>query len=195
MDYANRSRPPKKKPTAQKKTTKQTKRGASRQRNQKPVPWLVVAVAVALVAGLGWFLTSINGASEQGSTTPPPAAVIAPTDNVNGLPEKPEERWQYIEELENKEVEVDVPERELGPPKLMQCGSFRSSEDAQAMRANIAMVGLESQVRESNGNNGRWFRVILGPYESKRDAERDRHKLQRAQIFGCQIWNWNLDQL
>ena len=55
------------------------------------------------------------------------------------------------------------------------------------------MAGLESQVRSSEGKNGLWYRVILGPYETKRAAERDRHKLQRAKIYGCAIWNWNLD--
>ncbi|HAS15760.1 MAG TPA: cell division protein FtsN, partial [Idiomarina abyssalis] len=56
------------------------------------------------------------------------------------LPEKSAERWRYIEELESKEVEVDVPEREVGPPKLMQCGSFRQQADAERLRAQIAMA-------------------------------------------------------
>ncbi|NAW96105.1 cell division protein FtsN, partial [Vibrio sp. V42_P2S4T144] len=37
-----------------------------------------------------------------------------------------------------------------------------------------------------------WYRVVLGPYKFKRDAERDRHKLQRAKIEPCAIWKENL---
>src|SRR5690606_2303498 len=104
---------------------------------------------------------------------------------------KPEERWQYIEELENQEVIVDVPEREVGPPKLMQCGSFRNINDAEEMRATIAMIGLEAQIRTTEGSNGVWHRVILGPYEGRLAAATDRHKLQRGNVRRCQIWNWN----
>jgi len=195
MDYANRGRPPQKKKRATAK--KSPAKGRAAKSTSKPVPWLIIALAVLLIAAFAYFLVSIQG---QGRDAAPidesiPTADSSPAAPADLLPEKPQERWRYIEELENKEVEVDVPERELGPPKLMQCGSFRNQADAEGLRARIAMLGLESQVRESNGRNGRWFRVILGPYATKRDAERDRHKVQRASIFGCQIWNWNLDEL
>ena len=189
MDYANRK--PKKQPKrgAKKKPSSTGARGASRrQPESRQVPWLIIAVAIALIAAFTYGLVKINGSSESSEQAP----VIQPPPR-DLLPERTEERWQYIEELESKEVQVDVPERELGPPKLMQCGSFRQKPDAERLRAQIAMTGLESQIRGTTGSNGLWYRVILGPYETKRDAERDRHKLQRAQVFGCAIWNWNLD--
>lgn len=203
MDYANRGRPPKKKKPAAKGKAKSGKRGARSTKQSPAVPWSVVALAIVLVVGFAWFLTSIYGQAEQEghSVSAPPKLDIKtqPPTDADKVDTDIDPRWDYIEELENSEVQVDVPERELGPPKLMQCGSFRSQSDAEGLRARIAMVGLESQVRASEGtteaNRGTWHRVILGPYETKRDAERDRHKLQRAQIFGCQIWNWNLDQL
>lgn len=192
MDYANRGRPPQKKG---KKSAPKGRKPAGK-KSTASVPWGLIIIAGLVVAGFVWFLATISGKSE----TPPAviedsAPVVEAQPQVpaeSTLPELPDERWQYIEELENHEVQVDVPEREIGPPKLMQCGSFRREDDANTLKARIAMAGLESQVRESNGSNGRWFRVILGPYETKRDAERDRHKLQRVQVFNCQIWNWNL---
>jgi cell division protein FtsN len=45
-------------------------------------------------------------------------------------------------------------------------------------------------VRKSSGTNGIWYKVILGPYENKRAAERNKHTLQNAKINGCQIWLW-----
>ena len=51
---------------------------------------------------------------------------------------------------------------------------------------------FEAQVRPSEGSSGRWYRVIIGPYQSKRLAEKQRHTLQRAKINGCKIWLWNL---
>ena len=188
MDYANRKpKSPKRKPTKKKGNNKKQQRGAKPVTDRKPVPWFVVVIAVGLIALFTYILVQISGKSEQTEqpqVQPPPADL---------LPEKSAERWRYIEELESKEVEVDVPEREVGPPKLMQCGSFRQQSDAERLRAQIAMAGMESQMRATEGSNGFWYRVILGPYETKRDAERDRHKLQRNQVFGCAIWNWNID--
>ncbi|RUO76677.1 SPOR domain-containing protein [Pseudidiomarina taiwanensis] len=191
MDYANRGRPPQKKKPQKKRTSKSRAKAPAR----PAVPWWLVILAIVLVVALVLGLRFISGKGEQQAQQPsaqPLPQQQTTAEDSEALPEKPEERWQYIEELENFEVEVDVPERELGPPKLMQCGSFRREADAQTLKAQIAMVGLEAQVRATNGSNGLWYRVILGPYETKRDAERDRHKLQRAQVFGCQIWNWNL---
>ncbi|MDN7138025.1 SPOR domain-containing protein [Pseudidiomarina sp. 1ASP75-14] len=191
MDYANRKQPPKRKPG-------QTRRGAKAAAAQRKVPWAIVLLAVLLVAALVGGLRFIAGGKDAGDAnnsevtqqpvTETPASSTGPV--AAPMPKKPEERWQYIEELENLEVEVDVPERELGPPKLMQCGSFRKRADAERLRAAIALQGLESEIYPSNNNT--WYRVVLGPYETKRDAEAERHKLQRASIHGCQIWNWNL---
>ncbi|CAB0151430.1 Cell division protein FtsN [Pseudidiomarina piscicola] len=187
MDYANRKRPAKRKPAPQKRK--------SNAKSQRQVPWGVVVLAVLLVAALVGGLRFIAGGKSDEATPPAPQQATDTPDQsaevvAEPMPEKPQERWQYIEELENLEVEVDVPERELGPPKLMQCGSFRKQADAERLRAAIALQGLESKVYPSNNNT--WYRVVLGPYETKRDAEADRHKLQRARIHGCQIWNWNL---
>jgi len=196
MDYANRGRPPQKKKKPTRSKAKPAARGKAKASATRPqVPWLIVILAVALISLLAYFLVSIHGSADNPPATQAPTAAEQPVSDADRLPAKPEERWQYISELENGEVEVDVPERELGPPQLMQCGSFRSQTDAETLRARIAMVGLESLVKASDGSNGRWYRVILGPYETKRAAERDRHKLQRAQIFGCQIWRWNLNEL
>ncbi|RUO79923.1 cell division protein FtsN [Idiomarina tyrosinivorans] len=187
MDYANRGRP--QRPKKPKKGAKSNAKKASVAR--RPVPWLIVLLAIALIALFSYFLISINGEGDKHpATVTPPAAQTKPQQQ---LPEKPKERWQYIEALENKEVEVDVPERELGPPKLMQCGSFRQQTDAEQLKAQIAMVGLEAKIYPSDGDSGRWYRVVLGPYKTKRAAESERHKLQRNKIYGCAIWNWNLD--
>src|SRR5690554_575117 len=165
MDYANRKRPPKRTPP--KKNSKAAKKPA--------VSWWVVVLALVLVAGLAWFLFSISGKSQQGTTRVPdtsvPVGSSAPQTKIEPLPEQPQEPYQYIDELENREVIVDVPEREVGPPKLMQCGSFRRQGDAEELRAMIAMIGLEAQIRATQGSNGLWYRVILGPYTTKREAE------------------------
>ena len=76
-------------------------------------------------------------------------------------------------------------------PYQMQCGSFREQTQAEAMKAQIAFVGFGSEIRRTDGNNGVWYRVVLGPYESKRQATADRNRLRQQGINTCQIWNWS----
>ncbi len=70
----------------------------------------------------------------------------------------------------------------------MQCGSFRKRDQAEQLEARIAFTGLQAEVRETEGKNGLWYRVVLGPYQGKRSADRDRHLLQDNKIEGCRIW-------
>lgn len=106
------------------------------------------------------------------------------------MPPKPKEEWTYLDELENKHVEVDIPDvvATRAPQQYqLQCASFRQESQANQMKAVIAFQGLEAQVRQIEGTSGTWYKVILGPYERKRDAERKRHVLQNAGINGCQL--------
>ncbi|MCT7654773.1 SPOR domain-containing protein [Oceanimonas sp. NS1] len=61
----------------------------------------------------------------------------------------------------------------------MQCGSFRSSAQAEQLKARIAFQGLASEVKRSEGSNGIWYRVVMGPYDSKRKADQEKHKMGR----------------
>lgn len=188
-DYVSRGRPPqKKKPNNknnQRKQVKQSKQGAV-----ASFPIVRLVIVVALLIGFGVFLWSIkdNASTEVDTEIARP---VAPTEEA--LPELPEEEWEYIRTLPGYEVEVDVEAQEKSDKRyLMQCASFRTRAQAEEMKAKIAFQGLEALIRHSSGSNGDWFRVILGPYESKRDAEKAKHSLRKVNIATCQIWYWNL---
>ncbi|GAA3544172.1 SPOR domain-containing protein [Zobellella aerophila] len=184
-DYVRRSNRPR--PKRNSRTTGGSKRKAASQGLN--IPWLAVILAVLLAAGLGYLIYLVKGSAERkpadiNQTQAAPAA-------IDPLEQKPVEKWRYIEQLENKEIQVDVPvAEENSQPYLMQCGSFRSQSQAEQLKARIAFQGMESQVRRSDGSNGIWYRVILGPYQSKRQAEKDKHQLLRANVNHCAIWFW-----
>lgn len=207
VDYADKGKP-KRKQNKRKPTQARSQRGQGANRRgrkappaKRPLGLLAVAVLIIglFIVGLVWLKE--NNPQEQG-----PEAPILFTDNaeseptappaasLDALPEAPQERWQYIKELENHEVEVIVPEREEASRRLMQCGSFRDAGDAQELRAQIAMAGYESQVRRTESTqHGAWYRVILGPFDGLRPAQTVNNQLRRNNIHGCQIWHWNLD--
>ncbi|PIW59999.1 SPOR domain-containing protein [Shewanella sp. CG12_big_fil_rev_8_21_14_0_65_47_15] len=119
-----------------------------------------------------------------------PAIAVVPKKDPNALPPQPKEEWTYLNELENKHVEVDIPDvvASRTPQQYqLQCASFRQESQANQMKAVIAFQGLEAQVRQIEGTTGTWYKVALGPYETRREAERKRHVLQNAGINGCQI--------
>lgn len=50
----------------------------------------------------------------------------------------------------------------------MQSGSFRSKEDAERQRAQIAFQGLRASIQRINLDNGSiWYRVNVGPFTSR----------------------------
>jgi len=185
-DYVSRGKSP------QKKKPEGNKRAKSQAKNASPASFPIarLVIVVLLLIGFGVFLWSIkDNASSQVDTeiTRP----VAPTEEA--LPELPKEEWEYIRTLPGYEVEVDMTEQEKSDKRyLMQCASFRTRAQAEEMKAKIAFQGLEALIRHSSGSNGEWFRVILGPYESKRDAEKAKHSLRKVNIATCQIWYWNL---
>tara|TARA_B100002049_G_C16085590_1_gene379367 strand:+ start:4431 stop:4982 length:552 start_codon:yes stop_codon:yes gene_type:complete len=92
------------------------------------------------------------------------------------LPEKPVEKWQYIELLENMEVEVStvVRKKDKQAEYILWCGSFREKYRADNMAANIKEV-LPAYTVE----RGEWHIVNTKPFHGKRLGERIRHKLRR----------------
>ncbi len=128
------------------------------------------------------------------SQDPEPVAPVAVTPQnkpkpkpQKALPPPPEEKWDYVESLPNREVEVKAKEQVVSDiPYIMQCGAYKSEQQAEARKLDIAFQGINSKIRKKE--NSSWYRVVLGPYKLKRDAERDKHKLQRAKIEPCAIW-------
>lgn len=155
-------------------------------KSKQGFPFLALTIALLLSGFIGYFIFAVE--------KPEPVKVVTKpaVKKEESLPDKPQPKWQYEESLPSKEVLVDIPEEEVNTrPYQMQCGSFRKQDDAETLKARIAFQGLESTVKKATSKkSGVWYKVILGPYDRKRLAEKERHKLQRAKINGCQIWYW-----
>ena len=184
-DYVKASRPKSKNPPH-----RTSRNNSKAQTAASGKPWLLLTATALLIAGFIYFLWFLN---QQPAVKLPAEKPPSVTVKKDELPAKPtEEPYQYIKELENKEVKVEVAEQQQSAgPYQMQCGSFRVATQAEAMKAQIAFVGFSSEIRRTDGSNGVWYRVVLGPYESKRQATADRNRLRQQGINTCQIWNWS----
>ncbi len=71
-----------------------------------------------------------------------------------------------------------------GDPFLyfVQVGAFRTAEDAEAHRAKLSLMGIEARITEREQSGRQVFRVRLGPYEKKEEADRQKEKLEGSGV-------------
>lgn len=155
---------------------------------RKPFPAFLAITAIILVSGFSYGLWYIKKNADPKQVAQVQQKVVSPAQTKR-VPEKPRPP-EFIEEIKNHEIKVEVKEIKRQGPYQMQCGSFREYVQAEEMKAKMAFSGLIAEIRRTEGSNGVWYRVRLGPYESKRKAESDKNKLKRVHIIGCAIWGW-----
>lgn len=91
------------------------------------------------------------------------------------------------------EMEVQIPEKELAAERekkpsdntvyYLQVGSFRRFEDADRMRAQLALLSIETQIQRITVNDAQtWHRVRAGPYTSAREMDKIRTRLRGESI-------------
>lgn len=61
---------------------------------------------------------------------------------------------------------------------FVQAGAFRTPEDAEAQRAKLAMLGIDAQVSEREQSGRTVFRVRVGPFNQKAQADVTREQLE-----------------
>ncbi len=62
------------------------------------------------------------------------------------------------------EQQVKVIAEEEKPTTYLQAGAYREKDDAENMRAKLALLGIEAKIKEVKSQNGNLYRVHLGPY-------------------------------
>jgi cell division protein FtsN len=112
-------------------------------------------------------------------------------------PEIPKPRFDFYTLLPEQTIDVeDVPATVDPAPDVskppttpaaaesyvLQAGSFRQREDAERRRAELLLLGLEPTIEATDSDNGRWFRVYLGPYASHDAMSRARGLMANQNI-------------
>ena len=68
-------------------------------------------------------------------------------------------------------------------PFFLQAASFRHRDDADAMRARLLLEGMQVAVNPvPRPAGGTWHRVLVGPFETKRDMQRALSQLRTKDI-------------
>ena len=73
-------------------------------------------------------------------------------------------------------------DRKEGTSYLLQAGAFRSQDDADVMKARLALMGFEARVLNAEVNGQPVYRVRVGPYAQLDDMNRARAKLAQSGV-------------
>lgn len=146
------------------------------------------------------FVNKVQPAIAPSDSNQPPMALPGkPGDPV------PEKRFQFYDILPGKTEAVPGKEAPAGaePPKAeatqggtqdkkeeseakpttpiyVQAGSFSSAQDADNLKANLAMMGLESFVQQVMVQEKTFYRLRLGPYHKPEEANRVKSELAKS---------------
>ena len=60
---------------------------------------------------------------------------------------------------------------------LLQAGAFKGQEDAEGMKAKLALIGFEARIVTAEVNGTTFYRVRVGPYAQIEDMNRARSRL------------------
>jgi cell division protein FtsN len=121
---------------------------------------------------------------------PPASQVDEPVDRPTYDPGIPIDFAKVL-----PKTEVLIPERERdahhdvhAPPVTrpgtyyLQAGSFHSEAEADHVRANLALSGIESKIQKVSIDSDVWHRVSIGPYTDLDALNRVRTRLRQANV-------------
>lgn len=67
---------------------------------------------------------------------------------------------------------------------ILQVGSFQKHGEADSLKAQLALLGVESNIQTVNVDNSTWHRVRVGPYRDRQRLNQIRAKLSKNNIDG-----------
>ncbi len=161
------------------------------------LPWGLVLVIVVSGVALGFLingakqgdprfgagLKSLLDRSDRAVTEDQEIAQLIETRST----EKEFEFYELLKDIE-KVMPDDLPESapvraDADVDYYLQAASFRDYEDAEKLRAKLALKGYKSvtQMRQVEGK-GTYYRIRLGPYADKRKAKTARARLQKLGV-------------
>ncbi|HUW25385.1 MAG TPA: SPOR domain-containing protein [Gallionella sp.] len=160
-----------------------------------------MVIGAGMAAGLAWyimkspspFVNKENAAARPLVDTARPAVPAeAPVSGVDdGKP-----RFEFYQVLTDKPdaavVEPAGKPRVTAPPLVdskpigagetyfLQAGSFSTTNDAEKLKARLALLGQESSIQTATiPDRGVWYRVRLGPYKDADELNRTRASLKQ----------------
>ena len=97
--------------------------------------------------------------------------------------------FDFDKKLKSNKIEGDAalystPNAETQLPQTyrIQAASLSDKEKADQLRAELLLAGLEATTKRSDINGKNWYRVVIGPFDRKVEADRAMTKLREKNL-------------
>ena len=168
------------KPSATRSQTSSAGDGAPPTLNRSHLQGFIVGSVVGLLGAVGIF--NVLQAPEE----PAEVALASPLS----IEEEAGPRFDFYTVLPNQELvlnpNIEPADLQSGAASstqyLLQVGSFRQEADADRRRGELALLGLNARIEPSDGSNGHWYRVYLGPFDNRSEMARARSLAAQADM-------------
>lgn len=151
---------------------------------------------LGLAIGLGVALAVFIYDRRPADTKPEPDQRAARNDRErveDEVAEDSSKQYDFYEML--PKFEVVVPEREKAESSdarpnaierpgayVLQAGSYRNFADADRVRAQLALQGIESKIQRVSIDKDTWHRVRIGPMKDLAELNRTRDRLRQSDV-------------
>jgi cell division protein FtsN len=106
---------------------------------------------------------------------------------------EPAKSYDFYDQLPKFEVVVPEKEKDVRPDTksvpetrrgtyVLQAGSYKNFADADRVRAQLALQGVESKVQKVSVDNDTWHRIRIGPISKLDELNRLRQILRKADV-------------
>lgn len=100
--------------------------------------------------------------------------VLTDKQQATVTPAKPAEKPKQVEKSQLAKLQpADNKTATAFEPQILQAGSFPNVNDAEKLKAKLALLGVEANIQTATiPDKGVWYRVRLGPYKNADDLNR-----------------------
>ena len=185
-------------------------RGRRKSRKQSsPLLWAAGGLLVGLVVALLVWIKTGTPPAVTADSPPPPTTTQTKREPIGKRmleepivipkPEKPP--YDFYHDLRRQTVQVPAEEAKpdntsagplllptrpaangAKPAYILQVGSFRKYQQADQMKAKLALLGFNARIEKVRVSDGLWHRVRLGPFDSMEQANQMRSRLLAQKI-------------
>jgi len=124
---------------------------------------------------------------QRASPSEPEAAAADAGDRYDFYDMLP--KFEVVVPEKDREVKRDLPTAPIERPGVyvLQAGSYRNLPDAERVRAQLSLLGIDAKVQRVAVDNDVWHRVRIGPIKDLPELNRVRKQLQAAEVDGLVI--------
>ena len=167
--------PPRRPPATRRETGPQGE-DATPTLTRSHIQGFVAGCTASLVVSIG-IMKSDNEAPTALQNTESPRVEIETGPRFDFYTVLPNQELNLNSGIEPASLENSEPDQ---TQYILQVGSFRQQDDADRRRGELALLGLEATIE--SGDNGEWYRVVVGPFDRRSDMARARSLAAQADM-------------